>query len=57
MCFKQSSLAYVSNCHNIYLSLAKDRTDFYFKKNQNMTSNVNLDARAFLYFFFCYVVD
>ena len=29
MCFEQSSHAYKSNCHIIYLSLAKDRNDFH----------------------------
>ena len=29
MCLKQSSLAYVSNCHIIYLSLSKGWKDFH----------------------------
>ena len=46
-CFKQSFLAYVSNCLIIYLSLAKDRNDFH-KVVFMMTSNRILDSGLFL---------
>ena len=29
MCFKQSTLLYISNCHIVYLSLAKHGNDFH----------------------------
>ena len=46
-----NNLIYISDNHIVYLSSPNDRNDFH-DTGIIMTSNVNLDARLSLFFFF-----